>query len=57
MSTQNVLVETKGRVGVLVKRAVGFVQHLHHADEHFLVVDERQREHATRVVPRRLVDA
>ncbi len=40
-----------------VEHAAGLVQHLHHADQHVLVIDERQREHAARAVAGRAVDA
>ena len=39
-----------------IEDAPGLVQDLHHAHEHVLVVDERQREHAAGPVARRPVD-
>ena len=45
------------RLVVCVKQAAGFVQDLHHPYEHVLVVDQRQRQHATRVVAGRFIDA
>ena len=39
-----------------VEDAVRLVQHLHHADEHVLVVDQRQRQHAARAVAGAPVD-